>query len=206
MPRMRTRTGGTGLLVALVAGLCVTARADVVCTYSRSFNLRIPASNPATEGWMNDAVIDVPSHLIIEDLDVSVDLTHERAFDLQLYVESPSGSIVLLNMYDSDTEYFNGEDYQGTTFDDEAGAPIENASAPFTGRYRPLEGNLLSTFDGQDAFGNWRLCIYDAWQADTGRFNEFTLAITVPEPATATLLLLGLPLLIRRRRDARSRS
>jgi subtilisin-like proprotein convertase family protein len=193
---MRTGTRGTGLLVVLVAGLCVAARADVVCTYSRSFNLRIPAGT-GSKGWMNDAVIDVPSHLIIEDLDVSVDLTHEKAFDLQLYVESPSGSTVLLNMYDPLTEYFNGEDYQGTTFDDEAGTPIENASPPFAGRYRPLEGSLLSTFDGQDAFGDWRLSVYDAYYGHTGRFSEFALTITVPEPATIALLLLALPLLRR---------
>jgi hypothetical protein len=106
-------------------------------------------------------------------------------------------------MYDPLVEYFNGEDYQGTTFDDEAVTPIENASAPFTGRYRPLEGNLLSTFDGQDAFGTWRLSVYDAYYGHVGCFNEFTLTITVPEPATIALLLLALPLLVRRGKESR---
>lgn len=192
---MSARTRGTGLWVAaVVMGSCAAAvHADVVCTYSRPFDLRIPASAPATKGWMNDATIDIPSHLIITDLDVSVDLTHSKVFDLQLSLESPSGSTVLLNMYDPFTEYFNGEDYRGTTFDDEAITPIERGSPPFEGSYRPLES--LSTFDGQDAYGTWRLSVYDAFYVDTGRFKEFTLIITVPEPATAAFLLLGLPLL-----------
>jgi len=192
---MSARTRGTGLWVAaVVMGLCaVAARGDVVCTYSRPFDLRIPASAPATRGWMNDATIDVPSHLIITDLDVSVDLTHSKVFDLQLFLESPSGSRVLLNMYDPFTEYFDGEDYQGTTFDDEAATLIKQGSAPFAGTYQPLES--LSTFDGQDAYGRWRLSVCDAFSFDTGRFKEFTLIITVPEPATAAFLLLGLPLL-----------
>ena len=190
---MSTRAGV--VVITVLVGLLGVARADVVVTYSRPYDLRIPASAPATRGWMDDATIDVPSHLIITDLDVSVDLTHSNDFDLQLYLVSPSGSTILLNQYDPFTEYFEGSDYRHTTFDDEADTPIEAGSPPFEGRYRPLEGNLLSAFDGQDAFGRWRLRVCDAFYVNTGRFKEFTLTITVPEPATAGLLLLALPLL-----------
>ena len=195
---MSDHAGGVRLFIAaIVAGCCATAaHADVVCTYSRSFSLRIPASDPATKGWMTDAVIDVPAHLIITDVDVSIDLTHSKVFDLQVYLESPSGSTVLLNMYDPDTEYFNGEDNQGTQFDDEATRSIEQGSAPFAGTYRPL--GSLSVFDGQDAYGSWRLSVCDAYYLNTGRFTNFTLEITVPEPATVAFLTLGLLLTARR--------
>ena len=93
-------------------------------------------------------------------------------------------------MYDPFTEYFNGEDYEGTQFDDEATTSIEEASPPFAGTYRPL--GSLSAFDGQDAYGTWRLSVCDAYYANTGRFQELTLEITVPEPATAAFLGLGL--------------
>jgi hypothetical protein len=197
---MSTRAGGTGVVTAaILASLVAAAHADVVVTYSRPFDKRIPAVS-GTKGWMDDAIIDVPSHLIITDLDVSIDLRHTKDFDLQLYLESPSGSKIVLNKYNPATGYFDGGDYLGTTFDDEASTPIEAGSPPFEGRYRPLEGYLLSTFDGQDAFGPWRLSIYDAYAGDMGRFKQFTLTITVPEPATIVLLLAALPLLRRRSR------
>jgi hypothetical protein len=190
------RRGGRRTVWTFIAAiLCMAAgvaRADVVCTYSRQFNLRIPADPQATRGWMDDAIIDVPSHLVIEDLDVSVTLTHSKVFDLQLFVESPSGTAVLLNMYDPFTGYIEGADYDGTTFDDEASVPIEEASPPFVGSFRPVEGSRLADFDGQDAYGPWRVRVYDAYYADTGWFQAFSLMITVPEPATVAFLLAGM--------------
>ncbi len=174
-----------------------SASADVVCSYEGQFDLRIPADPKASRGPMGDAVIDVPSHLIIRDLDVSVDLTHSKVFDLQLSLVSPSGAAVLLNMYDFASGYREGADYRGTTFDDEAPTAIEVGVAPFQGRYRPLEGSTLASFDGEDACGPWRFRVYDAYYADTGRFHSYSLAITVPEPATAALLILGLPWIAR---------
>jgi hypothetical protein len=145
----------------------------------------------------------VPSHLLIEDLDVSVTLTHSKAFDLQLFLQSPSGTVVLLNMYDPFYGYIEGADYAGTTFDDEAGVPIEEGSPPFAGTFRPLDGSRLADFDGQDAYGSWRFRVYDAYYADTGWFRAFSLTITVPEPATAVLLLAGVGLAARGTRRRR---
>jgi len=93
-------------------------------------------------------------------------------------------------MYNLD-EYFEGANYTNTVFDDEAEIPIEQGEPPFTGRFRPKAGNLLQVFDGQDAYGLWRLRIYDMWDADIGTLNSFELIITTPEPATAILLTLG---------------
>jgi len=53
----------------------------------------------------------------------------------------------------------------------------------------------LSSFDNEDAYGTWRLQIYDRLEADTGTLNSFELIITTPEPATAILLILGIALL-----------
>lgn len=191
------RTGGTRAAVAAIiislSILTQAAWADVVCSYEGQFDLRIPAKLSDNKGWMDDAVIDVPTHLTIEDLDVSVDLTHSKIFDLQLYLVSPAGTEVLLNMYDFATGYREGADYRGTTFDDEAAVPIEAGVAPFEGRYRPLAASSLASLDGEDACGPWKFRVYDAYYANTGWFHSYSLAITVPEPATAAFLLLGLP-------------
>jgi subtilisin-like proprotein convertase family protein len=152
---------------------------------------------------MADAVLEVPDHLIVRDLDVSVSVTHTKVFDLRLLLTSPAGTTVLLNSYDPFTGYFEGQDYQGTVFDDEAPVSIADGQAPFEGRYRPSDEAALSAFDGEDAFGAWRLQIYDAHYVDTGVLEAFGLTITTPEPASAVLLLVGLGLarFARRRQD-----
>ena len=108
----------------------------------------------------------------------------------------PSGTTVLLNQYDPFSGFFEGADYCRTTFDDEANIPIEAASPPFEGRFRPLAGNALADFDGQDACGAWKFRVYDAFHMDTGCFEAYTLTNVTPEPATVAFLLLGFGLVV----------
>ena len=189
---MNTRNSALNIVVFLLwlGAVPPIAWAYPVYTYSDDFSLPIPANTNDTEGWMNDAVINIPDHHTIYDLDVSISLRHTKVFDLQIFLQSPSQKTICLNMYNPYDEYFDGEDYQQTIFDDEAETPIEQGQAPFTGRFRPRD--MLSVFDGQDSFGSWRLRIYDRWPSDTGTFNRFEIMITeVPEPATVTLLIFA---------------
>jgi len=164
--------------------------ANPTLTYGGQFDLDIPADIDDSKGWMVDAVIEVPDHGTIEDIDVGISLTHDNVFDLQIFLVSPSGTVICLNMYDPYNEYFEGEDYADTIFDDEAEVPIGQAQPPFPGRYQPE--NPLSVFDGEDAQGTWRLLIYDAYYADTGNLESFEIIITVLEPATALILIFGI--------------
>jgi subtilisin-like proprotein convertase family protein len=177
-------------ILALTMCLNFVAYAEPVYIYGGDFNLRIPADPQNTKGWMDDAIIDIHDHFLIYDLDVSINVTHSHVFDLQLYLKSPTGTRLCLNMYDLN-EFFDGENYTQTIFDDKAQLSIEQAQPPFTGRFRPEPGTLLSVLDGQDTYGSWRLQIYDAYYADTGTLDRVELIITIPEPATATFLILG---------------
>jgi len=172
--------------------------------YGGAFDLRIPATGSG-QAWMDDAVVEVPDHVTILDLDVGVVITHTSVFDLELILEGPDGTRLRLNWYEPTDEFFKGENYEGTIFDDEAERPIESGSAPFSGRYRPRAPGRLDVYDGLDAHGEWKLQIYDWWHGDTGRLEEVTLILNVPEPATVTLLLLGLscPRIIRGARQGR---
>lgn len=173
------------VVVGVVLGLGITVSASPVRTYGGSFDLRIPAdpnNTNATRGWMDDAIIEIPDHFTIADLDISITVTHTKVFDLKIFLQSPAGTRLCLNMYNFD-EYFDGENYTQTVFDDEAEIPIEQAQPPFTGQFRPESGTLLSSFDGQDAFGAWRLQIYDAYYADTGDLEHFELMIWEKIPA-----------------------
>ena len=181
-------------ILIIVGGVTFPVFAESIYTYSGDFNLSIPSlDEPESEfgaGWMDDASIEVGVHHIIHDIDVGINLMHTNVFDLQIFLQSPAGTQLSLNMYNLD-EYFEGENYSNTIFDDEAELPIEQGEAPFTGRFKPKAGSLLQVFDGQDSFGLWRLQIYDAFYADTGTLNSFELTIAAPEPTTAILLLLG---------------
>ncbi|HPC97121.1 MAG TPA: proprotein convertase P-domain-containing protein [Sedimentisphaerales bacterium] len=192
---MRSRTStllALGASMVLAIGVCPgLAEAETVVSYGGPFDLPIPADPGATKGWMADAIIDVSGHHVILDVDVAVSVSHTQVFDLQLLITSPSGTTIVLNMYDPFTDYFEGADYSNTVFDDEASMSISDAQPPFEGSFRPIDIKGLAAFDGEDAFGQWRLRIYDACYMDTGSLEFCELVITTPEPATVLLLLLG---------------
>ena len=170
------------------AGWVCPVYAVPVYVYGGDFDLRIPEKEGENYGWMADAVIDIPDHYIICDLDVKVSITHSSVYDLQLYLVSPADNLIMLNGYNVD-DFFRGADYTQTIFDDEASVPIEEGEVPFTGRFRPREA--LNIFDGEDTFGLWRLRIYDQFPSNTGNLDSFELLVSVPEPAAVFLLGFG---------------
>jgi len=192
---MNTRNSTLTVIATLtiVAGASSLVSAAPVYIYAGDFNLPI-LDKPGPGSWMTEALIEVPDHFTIYDLDVGINLTHTNVFDLQIFVKSPLGTRLCLNKYDFKKEFFKGQNYVNTIFDDEAEISIEKGKAPFTGRFKPRalnHRNKLAVFDGQDTYGTWRLQIYDMFDWDTGTLNSFELRITVPEPTTAILLALG---------------
>jgi subtilisin-like proprotein convertase family protein len=195
------------MILVIVAG----AWGSAICTgsvhiySSGNFSLLIPSPDePESEygrGWMADAIIEIPDHIVISDLDIGVILAHESLFDLQILLQSPVGTNVALNLAGNLAFIVRGEDGGLTAvggsgkliFDDEADVSIEQATEPFFSSYRPVWD--LSLLDNEDAYGPWRLRVYDAFYADTGTLNSFELVITSPEPATAVLLILGFSLM-----------
>jgi subtilisin-like proprotein convertase family protein len=137
-----------------------------------------------------EAEMEVPDHFVITDLNIQIDITHEFVFDLQLVLEGPNGDSLCLNKYEGG-EIFVGEDYTNTIFDDEAAVSIEDGTAPFTGSFKPEPGELLEIFDGSDAYGTWRLQIFDMYATDTGTLDQVKLIFNVPEPATAAILMFA---------------
>ena len=190
------------ILVVVLGGWGGAVFAGPVYIYRDRFNLQIPAEPGSSQGWMADAIIEVPDHHIISDLDISISLTHESLFDLQILLQSPAGTNVALNLAGNLAFIVRGEDGRLTPvggsrnlfFDDEAQISIEQATEPFFGPFRPVWS--LSLFDKEDSFGPWRLRIYDAFYADTGTLNNFELIITIPEPATTAFLVIGAAVVI----------
>ncbi|MBA7476321.1 hypothetical protein ES707_11706 [subsurface metagenome] len=201
---MFTRCSTLNVAVTLLIGLNTLscAFADFTYTYGGSFNLPLPDPNGSGETAVAEATINVGDHITIADLDVGINITHPHVFDLQLFLQSPQGTQICLNAYDFNP-FFVGGNYTGTIFDDEAPQPIEHGKPPFTGQFKPHSPDLLSHFDGQDAFGDWLLQIHDVWPFHAGQLDAFELIITVPEPSSFILLSAGLFCLRRKSRRRR---
>lgn len=116
----------------------------------------------------------------VVDVNVTLDITHTYASDLEAYLVSPAGTRVLLFSRVGGW----GRNFTNTTLDDEASAAISGASAPFSGAFRPQ--GLLSVLDGQDPNGAWTLEVSDRAAWDTGTLNRWSLSFTSQEVWTQT--------------------
>ena len=129
--------------------------------------LRIPPSG--TSGTTTSEIV-VEESCVIEDLNVTVDITHTWDGDLALSLGDTGTQIVL-----SDGHGAGGDDYKNTTFDDEAGTKIEEGASPFSGSFRP-EGSL-SSFDGENAQGTWTLTVLDQYEKDSGTLHAWSITV-----------------------------
>ena len=117
----------------------------------------------------------------IRDVDVAVDVSHSFTSDLVIFLQGPDGRRVLLMA----GEGGRGRNLKGTILDDEADSSIEEASAPFRGRFRP-EGSL-SAFNESDANGRWSLYVVDPVLFDGGSLNRWSLVLETDEPDSDTV-------------------
>jgi subtilisin-like proprotein convertase family protein len=117
----------------------------------------------------------------ILDVNVTLDITHTYDGDLEAYLISPQGSRIPLVLFAGG----NGDNFSGTTFDDEAASSINLGIAPFEGSFQP-EG-LLSDLDGENPNGVWTLEISDQALQDEGTLNSWSLTLeTAGETSTTT--------------------
>jgi len=136
-----------------------------VCYPSTDTPIAIPDPGTVT------STINVPDSFTIDDVNVTLDITHSWDEDLDVYLISPQGTPV---------ELFtdvggSGDNFTSTTLDDECATPISSGSAPFTGCYQP-EGTL-SDFDAEDSAGVWTLQLSDDFGADAGTLEPWSLEL-----------------------------
>ncbi|MEN8225042.1 MAG: M20/M25/M40 family metallo-hydrolase [Bacteroidota bacterium] len=121
--------------------------------------------------YLYDTII-VDTEGLVLDLDVQLDLTHTYTGDVEIYLIAPGGEEIALSVAHGGS----GDNYTGTTFDDEATSPVSQGTAPFTGSFIPDEP--LSTFDNMDMLGYWLLKIYDNAPNDEGMLTNWCLNFT----------------------------
>ena len=195
---MRATILSTVLLLAIAGTLAATASkasAAVIWYDCTDCPLSVP---PSGTSGTTTSVLDIGDHATIHDLDVFINLTHTFTGDLEISLQAPNGTEVLM----FENEGGSGDDITDVTFDDEAVSSISGQIAPFgPGTFRPSPGSL-SDFDGLDVFGQWTLIVNDELGGDSGRLNHWSIHVETPVPATLLLMGVGLAALgIGRRRQ-----
>ena len=142
------------------------------------------ADNGTTDFSLEDPM---PDSVIVGDLNVHLDISHQQDADLDVYLIGPNGTRVELF-----TDVGGGGDnFSGTILDDEALTPITSGSAPFAGSYQP-EGSL-SDFDESDAQGTWTLEISDDRRRRSGSLNSWSIEVTPSIPSTPLIPTISFP-------------
>lgn len=149
---------GTGQILAfsLVFGYTapVITEPDAPAPYASAGATAIVAGTAVT----SDLTVSGSGIACIEDIDVTVDITHPFTADLTLSLVAPDASEIVLAQ-----GLGAGADYTDTVFDDEAAAAVTGGANPFTGSFRPEQP--LSRYDCTPADGTWSLKVADGGAA-----------------------------------------
>lgn len=122
-----------------------------------------------------------------------INLTHTKDRDLDIYLESPDGTIVELTTDNGDL----GDNFMTTCFRQDAVISVMNGTAPFNGNYSP-EGMLSQLNNGQNGNGIWKLRIYDDNNTggNTGNLIDWRLTFSNNPAATLQLDSTNLPIVV----------
>jgi len=123
-------------------------------------------------GTITTSIINFSNNFTIDDVNVTIDITHTFDGDLDMKLIAPDGMTEVILAEDVGG---GGDNFTGTTFDDAAATAIGDGSAPFSGTFRP-QGNL-SDFNGMASMGDWTLSITDDASGDGGTLNSWDLQL-----------------------------
>ncbi|HWP65546.1 MAG TPA: proprotein convertase P-domain-containing protein [Candidatus Limnocylindria bacterium] len=195
----------------LLAAICLAARGALAVappfagvTTTTLDALDGPTIVPNESSIVSLLFSDLPGEVV--DVDVTLDLAHPTANELDVYLVSPVGTTVALT-----TDNGGGADdvFAGTVFDDQATAPDTEPGAPaphvrsvtytdFTpvGPLQP-EGALGALF-GDPAGGAWALVVTDDSGGSFGTLNGWSLTLTTisgvpPADTPRTFTASGVP-------------
>jgi uncharacterized repeat protein (TIGR01451 family) len=146
---------------------------------------RVP---PVATGGSGDPTQDVTTSTLtiagvagsIIDLNVNLTLIHTFDSDLVISLIAPDNTIVLLSNHRGSV----GDNFSGTTFDDQAAIPIAFGSPPFSGSFQPE--TPLSVLNGLSPNGVWQLQINDSVPVDAGFLQSWSLSLQGGLPTSAS--------------------
>lgn len=147
---------------------CAIARIDVFAPDCTGFNfakrtpfsLHGPIHVPDNNQDGINGEITIPDAGIITDVNVTITIETIAPPDMDVYLESPSGTRVELVTDRGSSLAF---DITDATFDDSASEimPILSSAAPYTGTWLPEDPAGLAKLNGENAQGTWKLNVID---------------------------------------------
>ncbi len=149
---------------------------NIICDTFSSTDTPIIIPDNNSNGITSILNVSDANTVSINDVIVTINITHTWVGDLTLTLTSPNGTVV--NLVSSRID--SGENYIETIFDDDAINTIASGSAPYTGSFQP-EGNL-SDFNSEFSNGDWELKIVDSGPADVGPLNNWNIEICGSPP------------------------
>ncbi|MGB1270286.1 MAG: reprolysin-like metallopeptidase, partial [Flavobacteriaceae bacterium] len=173
-------TCGTGVYSAARSFTTVTPSCTVY--NSTQNNITIPSGgNPGQYPFTLTSTLTIsgaPAASTITDINISVNIQHLWAGDMDLKLMSPAGTeIILLGNSVCD----DGTDDIYVTYDDEGTALVCSTSSPAVGGVT-IPQEALSAFDGEGLNGDWILTATDSHKDDGGEFLNYSLEICSAEP------------------------
>jgi len=118
------------------------------------------------------SVITVTDDFQVNDVNVTINIDHTWASDLDIKLIAPDGVTEVILVEDAGG---SGDNFTDTVFDDAATEQIANGAPPFTGVFQP-QGSLAD-FNGLQTVGDWTLSIFDDANQDGGSLNSWSLQI-----------------------------
>jgi subtilisin-like proprotein convertase family protein len=174
------------------------APAGCITTLS-SFTQSTPTAIPSGPATVTSTVSVTTTDTFIWDVDLTTNLTHTFAADLDITLMSPAGTIVTLT---TDNGAGNDNVFNGTLWDDDAnpagqvpyttnnGLVTDHAYANLTLASPLAPEEPLGAFIGENPNGTWTITISDDLAGDSGSLDSWTLNVTtvdtVPTDTTAS--------------------
>ena len=115
------------------------------------------------------ATLTISTHMAISNLTVTLNISAINDGGLVVKLVSPGGQEVIL----SNQRGGSGRGFSFTTFDDKAGTAIASGAASFSGTFRPDAS--LSSFNGSDLFGTWKLVVTEVANSAYGTIQNFSI-------------------------------
>ena len=116
----------------------------------------------------------------VTDVNVELAINHARDSDLEVTLVSAQGTRVQLFAAVGGT----GDNFAGTTLDDQSAVSISQGTAPFVGRFVPQ--TPLSVLNGENPNGTWTLEVRDTVNSEQGTLLSWSLTISTPEVSAVT--------------------